>query len=121
MRRRADRKACVDPATPYGTRMTDEWTTAGAVLDAPALASLKSILDDESPVIVEHRFYRGARAPHRFVIDDHDELVEYVRTRGNPGDSFWFWVFERCCPSSSSVLHGKVPDAEGRIPVGGAY
>jgi hypothetical protein len=101
--------------------MSDEWTVGGAVLDDAALARLKKILDEESPVIVEHRFYRGSSEPHRLVVSDHDELVTYLRTRGQPGDSFWFWAFDRCCTDGNSAAHGKLPDAEGRVPIGGAY
>jgi hypothetical protein len=114
-------RPCVHARTPYRERMSDEWTITGAVLDNVALAALRPILEDESPVIVEHRFYRGASAPHRFLVERHEDLVAYVRERGRPGDSFYFWVFERCCPDSQAVAHGKLPDAEGRIPVGGAY
>jgi hypothetical protein len=106
---------------PYGACVPDVWSASGAVLDDSELTALKPILDEESPVIVEHRFYRGGTAPHRFVVDDYDELVAYVRRKGRPGDSFYFWVFERCCPDAQVVVHGKLPDAEGRVPVGGAY
>ncbi|MBK9033553.1 MAG: hypothetical protein IPL61_20195 [Myxococcales bacterium] len=79
------------------------------------------MLSDESAVIVEHRHFRGARAPTRMIFDDHAELERYLADAARPGDSFWFWHYERACPSETALGHGKVPDGDGVIPEGGAY
>lgn len=97
------------------------WTSDASIVDAGALDRLTRVIDDESPLVVEHRFYREARAPFRFVCDDPDELKHYVETEARPGDSFYFWKFEDCCRDDNVLYSGKRPDAEGRVPVGGAY
>ena len=100
----------------------DEWTTEGSrITDSHVLSRLRAVIDDESALIVEHRFYRGSRAPYRFVCDDADELEDYVRKNAQAGDSFFVWRFDDCCKDNLVVERGKVPDSRGRVPVGGAY
>ncbi len=99
----------------------DTWTADGARISSEVLSRLRSIIDDESALIVEHRVYRGASAPRRFVCDDFDELERYVLKSTKPGDSLWFWNFENCCRDDDSVAHGKTPDEQGRVPMSGAY
>ncbi len=79
------------------------------------------MLDDESDLIVEHRFYRGAKAPRRFMCSDFAAIQRYIATDVKPGDSFFFWRFEDCCRDDNVAEHGKVPDSDGRVPSGGAY
>ena len=100
----------------------DEWTAEGKRIDVPEIISkLQHIITDESALIVEHKFYRGGRAPHRFVCDDADSLESYVRKYGRPGDAFHFWRFEECCTDDNRCETGKIADANGRTPRGGAY
>ncbi len=100
----------------------DVWTTeAPRITDAETLSRLATILATESPLIVEHKFYRGARSPHWFVADDYDELVEYLRTQTRPGDKFTIWRFDECCRDDNVLTNGKAPDADGKVPIGGAY
>lgn len=100
----------------------DNWVTNGPVLTAPeVLALLRRTIESESPLVVEHRHYQAARAPTRFMSDDYEELDRYLRTEVNAGDSFYVWNFDRCCTDSNTLAKGKIPDAEGRVPVGGAY
>src|SRR5580765_2361100 len=97
----------------------DGWTIDGKrITDPGVLLQLRSVLEDESPLIVEHRFYRGASAPHRFVCDSFETLERYLATNARPGDHFWFWRYEDCCRDDNSIEHGKVPDSEGRVPSG---
>lgn len=106
-----------------GAHMTaDEWTVDGKrITDHEVLSRLRQILDEESALIVEHRFYRGARAPHRFVCEDFDALQEYLQKDTRPGDSFHLWRFEDCCRDDNVIGDGKIPDSAGRVPTGGAY
>jgi hypothetical protein len=101
--------------------MVDEWTNDGDALHEDTLASLRAIIEDESDILVEHRFYRGSRSPLRFVCGDFDELKKYVTSKTSPGDSLYFWVLERCCTTANAFVHGKVPDSRGLTPKGGAY
>jgi hypothetical protein len=102
--------------------MNDTWTTDGTRTTAPALlARLRQIIDDESPLIVEHRLYRRASSPNRFICDDFEVLEAYLTKEARPGDSFWFWRFVDCCRDNNAVADAKVPDADGCTPRGGAY
>jgi hypothetical protein len=99
----------------------DNWNTEGVRITDPAnLERLKHILEEESPLLVEHRFYRGSGAPDRFVCTNFETLERHLK-KAAAGDSFWFWSLEDCCRDDNSALHGKVPDAAGRVPEGGAY
>ena len=63
----------------------DKWTVDGSRLSDAEWRLLRTTLEDVSPLIVEHRFYRGSRAPHRFVCDDADSLERYVREKAVAG------------------------------------
>jgi hypothetical protein len=98
-----------------------EWTGDGAnIMASEHLEALKRVLQ-ESFVIVEHRFFYGSRAPHVAVFDDYDRLETYLRESARPGDAIWCWRYDELCRDDNSLIHGKVPDAEGRTPRGGAY
>ncbi|MCA9676530.1 MAG: hypothetical protein KC464_15970 [Myxococcales bacterium] len=100
----------------------DEWTRSEPTITEPGLlAQMRRLLDEASALIVEHRVYRGAREPRRFVCTTPDELDQYLRIHARPGDSFYLWAFEDCCRDDNHVAYGKVPDADGRVPRGGAY
>jgi hypothetical protein len=100
----------------------DGWSESGArITDAQVLERLRKVLEEQGAVIVEHRFYRGARSPSRYVFDSFEELEAYLREKTRPGDSFYMWSFEATCTDDKVLEHGKVPDAQGRVPKGGAY
>jgi len=98
----------------------DGWGPGPSILDADTLAALRSALE-ESPLIVEHWFYRGASSPERRVFEDADDLEAYLRQRTRPGDNIWIWRFDWLCRDDNSFAHGKVPDADGFVPARGAY
>lgn len=95
----------------------DEWGAGPSILAEPALAALRSALE-ETALIVEHRFYRGSRAPERRVFDDSEA---YLRREARPGDSIWTWRFDALCRDDYALAHGRVPDADARVPRRGAY
>src|SRR5687768_12017006 len=102
--------------------MKDEWIVdEHGTLTTTALGRLRNVIENVSAVIVEHRFYRAGRAPHRFVCDDYEELADYVRHKSAAGDSFYFWEFEACCRDDNGALRGKIPNEVGQVPKGGAY
>ena len=86
-----------------------------------ALPRLREHIEHVSPVIVEHRRYRGASAPFQFICDDVDTLSAYVREQARPGDSFYFWSYEACCRDDNYLVCGKVADSQGKTPIGGPY
>jgi hypothetical protein len=99
----------------------DDWTKAGSnILEPEALAKIEQVLERHGPVILEHRFYRGSSAPARLIFDDFDDLVGYVKSRARPGDSFYMWNYAELCRDDNNLVAGKYPDAQGRIPRGGA-
>lgn len=102
--------------------MSDVWIADGdTITSREVLDRLRHVLDTESALIVEHRFYRGSSSPWRFVCEDVATLEEYLRTKARAGDSFYVWSFEDCCREDNTVGRGKIPDSEGRVPLGGAY
>lgn len=102
---------------------TDDWTRDGLrITDPEMMRRVAEVLEHDSPLIVEHRFYRGSRAPHRFVCETVVELEQYLRDHARAGDSFWMWSFEQVCRDDNPVVAAaKMPDREGRTPAGGAY
>lgn len=98
---------------------SDEWGAGPNILDAQTLAALRSALE-ETPLIVEHWFYRGSRSPDRRIFDDFEALEEYLRA-APPGDLFWIWRYDSLCRDDNALVHAKRPDADGTVPAGGAY
>ncbi|WNG44850.1 hypothetical protein F0U60_12660 [Archangium minus] len=100
----------------------DMWSESGArITDARVLEELHRVLEEEGALIVEHRFYRGSSAPDRMIFSDFDELTTYLQERTKPGDSFYIWSYEAVCSNERVLKAGKIPDALGRVPEGGAY
>jgi hypothetical protein len=83
------------------------------------LEALRRVLD-ESFVIVEHRFYRGSRAPEVKVFYDFEALEAYVLA-AKTGDRFCCWRYDELCRDDNMLADGKLPDADGNTPDDGAY
>jgi hypothetical protein len=101
---------------------TIDWSSKGPnALSPECLTRVRQVLEEKGSVIVEHRFYYGSSAPDRLIFDDFDVFLEHVMTRSRPGDSFWIWDYQSVCRDDNPLATGKFPDAEGRVPSGGAY
>lgn len=98
----------------------DDWCAGPHVL-TPELRGRLIALVEESPIIVEHWFYRGGSSPERFVFDSSSDLGEFLEGKCRPGDSLWFWRFDQACRNDNACANGKVPDASGQAPKGGVY
>lgn len=98
----------------------DRWGPGPSILAAEVLAALRSALE-ETPLIVEHRFYRGFSAPGRYVFDDFDALHAHLTERTRAGDAIWIWRYDHLCRDDNALANGKVPAADGAVPAGGAY
>jgi hypothetical protein len=99
-----------------------EWTADGRSILAPdRLAAIRRVLDEVGPVVVEHWFYYGGRSPDRRVFEDYDEFLAYLQANARPGDAVYVWDFAAACRNDNALADGKYPDAEGRVPKGGAY
>ena len=107
------------------TTHTDDgngWSAEGRnILGEDRMSAIRKVLEDKGPVIVEHWFYYGSRAPERIVFDDYEQFVEYLNTKARPGDAFHVWDFADLCRHDNTPVNGKYPDAEGRVPARGAY
>ena len=101
--------------------MAEQWILDNdVILSETFLATLIAIVEEESALIVEHRYYRGARAPARTVCETRAQLESCVND-ASPGDSFWFWRFDAVCRDDNVMSSRKKPDSLGRVPIGGPY
>jgi hypothetical protein len=98
----------------------DGWE-AGSNLSSPDVRARLATALERSPLIVEHRHYRGSSAPTRLVFDDVEALDTYLASQVSPGDSFWIWEYDTTCRADNVLVCEKSPDSKGRVPRGGAY
>jgi hypothetical protein len=100
----------------------NEWSKDGPDIASPdRLASIRHVLENVGPIIVEHWFYYGSCSPERRLFEEYDEFVAYMKTSSRPGDSFHVWNFAQTCTDDNMLVNGKYPDADGRVPRRGAY
>jgi hypothetical protein len=99
---------------------SDRWGAGPNILAEATLASIRAVLE-QSPVIVEHRFYRGSRAPARMVFEDYDNFLAHLREQSRPGDAVYVWRYDELCRDTNIFARGKTPDERGRVPEGGPY
>jgi len=99
---------------------SDEWGAGPSILGEDSLARVRAVLE-ESFVIVEHRYYRGSRAPECVVLDNYDDFLDRVQHQAQPGDSFYVWRYDALCRDDNALVAGKRPDAAGRVPKHGPY
>jgi hypothetical protein len=99
---------------------SDDWGPGPNILADDTLALLRAALA-ETPLIVEHWFYRGGSSPRRYVFEEFEELEKHVRDLARPGDAFWIWRFDKLCLDDNALAVGKRPDADGAVPARGAY
>jgi len=99
---------------------SDGWGPWPSILAEENLALLRAALE-ETLLIVEHWFFRGASAPDRHIFDDAEAFEAYLRTRTRPGDAIWVWRFDALCRDDNALTHAKVPDVDGAVPARGWY
>jgi hypothetical protein len=97
----------------------DDWKPGETITSQEKLAKISEALD-QTVLIVEHRHYRGGRAPTRIFFDDYGEFLAYLNENARLGDSFRAWPFD-LCTDANAVAVGKFPDKQGKVPVQGAY
>ena len=84
--------------------------------DEELLAGLRQILEADAELMVQHRFYRGARAPYHFVCRTIEQLQDYLKKYAKPGDDVRFWRLADSCRDANVLRTATVPDAQGRTP-----
>ena len=99
---------------------SDGWGPGPSILSSEYLDQLRAVIED-TPIIVEHRFYRGSSSPDRHIFENFEKLEEYLGTRTTPGDDIWTWRFDVLCRDDNALLHAKVPDTDGAVPARGPY
>ena len=100
----------------------DEWICDGEKISDPAkLATIKKLLEKDGPVLVEHKFLRGARAPHSVVFDDYEDFIEYLTAEARAGDKISVWSLRPFMRDTPPLAFGKCPAEDGAVPKKGAY
>jgi hypothetical protein len=100
----------------------DEWSGEGSKITAPEkLAAIRSVLETEGPILVEHWFYRGGRGPRNLVFEEFDAFLAYLNEHASAGDAIDVWSLWRVCKPDSRIAEGKCPDDNGDVPRRGAY
>jgi len=100
----------------------DGWTTEGPkITDREKLGAIQRVIEDEGPIIVEHRHYHGSSAPDRLIFEDFDKFSRWLHEDTFAGDSIWVWSYTAVCADANYVAQGKCPDERGEVPQGGAY
>ncbi|RYG75431.1 hypothetical protein EON80_00655 [bacterium] len=100
----------------------DEWHPDGQkITSMENLEVIRKVLEDEGPVILERRIYRGSSSPERAIFESFDEIITFLETKVLPGDSIWIWSYDKVCRSENALTHSKIPDEDGCVPLKGAY
>ena len=90
-----------------------------SILSPAKLEAIRQHLETRGFVAVLHWHWCAGRSPTPLGFADFDEFMRHVRTHGRAGDAFDVWPFPD--ENVPVIAEGKVPDADGRIPTGGAY
>ena len=98
---------------------SDDWHAGPHVASADVQERVRQALES-GVLIVEHRHYRGSRAPTRSFVEDFDEWKTFL-DGVVPGDSVHVWELGKVCRSDNALVAAKAADAQGRTPRGGAY
>lgn len=98
----------------------DDWVLSGEMItSSEKLAKIAAVVE-RTILIVEHRHYRGARAPTRLFFEDQEDFLAYLNDHARPGDAFRAWPFD-LCTEANAIATGKFPDELDRVPLKGAY
>jgi len=113
------------PALTFKTVWRNEdhnWSVDGErITDEHKLEVVKQVLDKTGPILLEHWFYCGGRAPDRIVFDDYDAFIEHLQQNAKAGDAIHVWDLHPLLRDDNELFHGKCPAEDGTVPRGGAY
>ena len=98
----------------------DDWVQDGETITSQEKLARIAEVVEQTVLIVEHRHYRGAKAPTRLFFEDQEAFLAYLNEHARPGDAFRAWPFD-LCTEANAIAIGKYPDKGGRVPLRGAY
>lgn len=99
----------------------DGWHPDGRkILSGENVAAIQAKFN-EGPIIVRQWFYRAARSPEVYSFSNYEDFEEHLQDHAKPGDAFDVWSFHDVCLYENMLTQGKLPDADGCTPKGGAY
>ena len=101
----------------------DDWSVDGRkITDPDLLGAIEKLLSGNGgPVLLEHRYLRGAHSPDHFVFHDFEDLLAYLSRNARAGDNIYVWNLESFLRDAQPLAYGKCPDADGAVPKKGAY
>lgn len=100
----------------------DDWSGEGSKISAPEnLEAIRNILEEEGPILVRHRFYRGGSGPDHLVFNEFEEFLAYLNEQAYAGDAIDVWSIWQIAGPESRIAEGKCPDENDLVPKGGAY
>jgi hypothetical protein len=101
----------------------DNWkkNESGIISSDEKLRQIEKELENGKFLVAEHWHYRGASCPTRFVVEDFDEFVEYLKEKAIAGDIVDLFDLSDAWKNKKVLLTGKCPDELGEIPEKGAY
>lgn len=98
------------------------WTLDGPNILSPEIVKVvEQTLLRRGSIIVEHRIMNGGGNPYKLVFDDLEDFMDHLKEHAKPGDHILVWCYDELCRNDNFITRGKMPDSEGRTPIGGAY
>ena len=99
-----------------------DWSSDGEkITDKQKQEVIRQVLAKTGPILVEHWFYCGGRAPDRVVFNDYDDFVEHLQQHANAGDAIHVWDLHTFLRDDNELVNGKCPAEDEKVPKGGAY
>lgn len=104
----------------------DNWSKNGDIFTTEEnLNKLKEKTGKFCFLIAEHWHFGGARAPTRFIIEDYDDFIAYLKENALAGDIIDIYdmteTWEKARSNKGFVISGKCPNELGEIPENGSY
>jgi hypothetical protein len=100
----------------------DSWSFDGEkISSSEKLDSIRKALEDEGPILVDHRFLRGSRGPDTLVFDSYERFIAYLTDNARSGDLITVWSLWPFMRDTPPLAQGKCPAEDGTVPKGGAY
>lgn len=100
----------------------DEWSSDVERISEPKnLIRIEETIDRDGPILVQHKFLRGARGPQALAFDDFEVFIEYLRNNARAGDKITVWSLASFMKDATPIVSGKCPDRDGMAPRKGSY